>query len=65
MYQFSEPCLESAFRLDVDEVVITGQTVARERGREVLVFETRLVEAGAGARLVGVRAGLGGPEPGC
>ncbi len=46
MYQFSEPCLESAFRLDVDEVVITGQTVARERGREVLVFETRLVEAG-------------------
>ena len=44
MYQFSEPCLESAFRLDVDEVRITGQALARERDREVLVFETRLVD---------------------
>ena len=36
--------LESAFRLDAREVVITGQAAADERGREVLVFETRLVE---------------------
>ena len=45
MYQFSEPCLELAFRLDASEVVITGQAVCQEKDREVLVFETRLVQA--------------------
>ncbi len=46
MYQFSEPCLESAFRLDESELESTDQVLARQGDREVLVFETRLVEAG-------------------
>ena len=46
MYQFSAPSLESAFRLDVDQVRITGQTVTIWKGRQTLVFEARLVEAG-------------------
>lgn len=43
MYQFSHPCLETAFRLDCDEVVITGQSTAKRKGREELIFECRLV----------------------
>ncbi|WRS29865.1 ISL3 family transposase [Actinomycetaceae bacterium MB13-C1-2] len=46
VFEFTEPCLESAFRLDTDLVKITGQALIRLRGREVLVFETRLVEPG-------------------
>ena len=41
MYHFSEPCLESAFRLDASEVVITGQDLVRQGDREVLVFVNR------------------------
>ena len=48
MYQFSEPCLESAFRLDESELEITGQVVTRQGDREVLIFETRLVEPDQG-----------------
>lgn len=44
MYQFTEPCLESAFRLDVEHLKITGQAVTVSKGRQVLVFEARLVE---------------------
>ena len=44
MYQFTEPCFESAFRLDVDQVKITGQAVTVSKDRQVLVFEVRLVE---------------------
>ena len=53
MYQFSEPCLESAFRLDASEVTITGQAQVCEGDREVLVFETRLVESGCWCRVCG------------
>ena len=53
MYQFSVPCLESAFRLDIDQVVITGQTTIREGDRQVLVFEVRLVEPGWWCRSCG------------
>ena len=53
MYQFSEPCLESAFRLDVSEVTVTGQVLVREGDREVLVFETRLVEPGWWCQICG------------
>ena len=30
MYQFSVPYLESAFRLDIDQVVITGQATVQQ-----------------------------------
>lgn len=46
MFEFTEPCLESAFRLDIDQVKITGQTQTRREDRQVLVFEVRLVEPG-------------------
>ena len=57
MYQFSEPCLESALRLDVSEVTITGQAQICEGDREVLVFETRLVEPQCWCGVCGVRVG--------
>lgn len=44
MLEFTEPSLESAFCLDIDCVRITGQTTFRRGGREVLVFESRLVD---------------------
>ena len=33
MYQFSVPRLESAFRLDIDQVVITGQATVGSAAR--------------------------------
>ena len=46
MYQFSVPHLESAFRLDIDQVVITGQATVQQGDRQALVFEVRLAEPG-------------------
>lgn len=45
MFEFSKPCLESAFRFDPAVVRVTGQAQVRQKGREVLVFEARLVDA--------------------
>lgn len=53
MYQFSVPCLESAFRLDIDQVVITGQATVQQGDRQALVFEVRLAEPGWWCRSCG------------
>lgn len=53
MYQFSVPCLESAFRLDIDQVVITGQITIQQGDRQVLVFEVRLAEPDGWCRSCG------------
>ncbi len=54
MFQFTEPCLESAFRLDTDLVRITGQALTRFGDREVLVFQACLVEPGCWCSTCGV-----------
>ena len=53
MFEFTEPSLESAFRLDVDQVKITGQARTRREDRDVLVFEVRLVEPGCWCSVCG------------
>ena len=53
MYQFSVPHLESAFRLDIDQVVITGQATVQQGDRQALVFEVRLAEPGWWCRSCG------------
>lgn len=53
VYQFSEPSLEAAFRLDNRQVRVTGQAAVRQRGREVLVFEVRLTEREGWCRVCG------------
>ena len=53
MYQFSVPRLESAFRLDIDQVVITGQATVQQGDRQALVFEVRLAEPGWWCRSCG------------
>ena len=56
MYQFSVPHLESAFRLDSSQVVITGQTTIQQGDRQVLIFEVRLTQPDWWCRSCGCQA---------